>query len=197
MKRLLFVLLFSIIPSMLCAEIRVRGDIALQYYPPSFWQIASGGNALYSFRDNFEDTKSSNSFLAPLEVKKMLFHFKNSRFVLVGNGWLSFFFVDGKLNSMNTSLGIGINYGSLVDEDSIKPLSGVGFTLYPLYEFAAISFGKTPLFPWKFAFDTGFSFDLMPLVPIYLSAYMRTIGIFLPAVGIAQFKFGVAAGWLF
>ncbi|GHU03232.1 hypothetical protein FACS1894147_06800 [Spirochaetia bacterium] len=194
-NRLLLAALLSLISfQAYTLEINLRGDIAVQYYPPSAGEIDTE-KAWVIHR--FEGSETTNHWLIPLEVKYAFTRIGESSFYLFGDGGISFYFEDSGLASINTSLGIGVNWS--LDKEGLRALKGTYITLYPLCEFPVFAFGKTAIHPWKFAAEIGLAGDLLPL-PIYISVYIRAV--FFPTytdavIGSAPHGLGLTIGWLF
>ena len=194
MKR--FLLLITLISAQ-----QLFAETLIQYYIPSYFGFVSGGGAVFN---QFKDSEADKHFILPFEVRKPFAHYqhihwKNTQweeyfiFSFIANGRLSFYFEDSRLSSINISLGITLTDNS---ESKHTSLTGALITIYPLYEFPVLSFGKQALLPYKIAIDFfSLSLCLQPHIPLYFSAYFRMIG-FIPSLGYAL-DFGLTVGWIF
>ncbi|GHU03229.1 hypothetical protein FACS1894147_06790 [Spirochaetia bacterium] len=192
-KSLLLVTLLAVISFWVyaqdTADTEPKYNIAVQYYLQSFWGFINSGAMAHS---EFEDKEIGGRITLPFEVKTAIFQFGESPFVLFGLGGVSFMWEDHQFSSINVSAGIGLNRR---DEKSTGLLDGQYVTL-SLYDYPLFTFGKTALYPWRFALDIGTSISSAPL---YMSFYMREmfwlLDVGFPIPGIPDF--GIAVGLVF
>ena len=127
-------------------------DFSIQYYLPTLFGISSGSSATVS---RFENINSDSRFLIPVETKFSTLDFYD--FTLSGNAITSFYIEDNSFSSFNISIGATLFY----NEGNTAKMSGWFLSIYPIYEYPLIAFGKKPILSWRMAADIGYSFVLL------------------------------------
>jgi hypothetical protein len=175
-------------------------DLAVVSYLPSFFGRTVGTDTVWN---RFKGREDVEALSIPVEVK----------FVAASVGPVALspiagytFYVEDDFEgaaSHNVSLGVNFN---ATREARQTQMGLIGFytSVYPLYEFPLVTYGKDPVAPWKIALDVGCAINMGidgSGIYFYLSVYSRMIGAFADRGGGATFHlnwpdFGMALGFL-
>ncbi|GMO17360.1 MAG: hypothetical protein Pg6A_03740 [Termitinemataceae bacterium] len=189
-KQLLFILFFALSLKTLNAY-----EFVYKVTLPSINGMVCGGTSVGSM---FKDHVESVLLLPVVWGEFFVAETKNLVFSTVGG--FSLYFEDDALASVNISLGMGIRFNR--DKDDLR-LTGAFFTIYPVYEFPFIPLAGTARYPWKFAFEPlAITLAFLPIAPMTISAYWRTIFIYSSDFKTKVFPLGLGdvcftIGWYF